>query len=147
MESEFTDRLLATVRSSAAPSITEDSTQDPQAILHAAYAAIIRGDFDAFGEWVTDDVEFNLSGFGPMEGSWRGRTEVVAATRRNFALVDAQQPEVDGMISQGDSAAILLRESGKLKSTGETYRIRGVQWFTFANGKIRKIDEVISGWN
>jgi hypothetical protein len=33
------------------------------------------------------------------------------------------------MISQGDSVAVLMRESGVLKSTGQAYSIRGVQWF------------------
>jgi ketosteroid isomerase-like protein len=135
MESEFTDRLLATVRS------------DPQTVLPAAYAAIVAGDFDAFGACVTDDVEFNLSGFGPMNGNWRGRDHVVAAARKNFAPVDSQKPEVESIISQSDSVAILMKESGVLKSTGQSYRIRGVPWFTFADGKISKIDEVISGWH
>jgi hypothetical protein len=35
-----------------------------------------------------------------------------------------------------------LRESGVLKSSGQAYSIRGVQWFTFADGKIRKIDQI-----
>jgi hypothetical protein len=29
-----------------------------------------------------------------------------------------------------------------VKSTGHAYSIRGVQWFTFANGKIRRIDQI-----
>jgi len=32
------------------------------------------------------------------------------------------------MISDGDSIAVLLRESGMLKSTKQVYSIRGVQW-------------------
>jgi hypothetical protein len=31
-----------------------------------------------------------------------------------------------------------------LKSSGQVYRVRGVQWFTFADGKIRKIDEIVA---
>jgi hypothetical protein len=27
---------------------------------------------------------------------------------------------------------------------GQPYRVRGVQWFTFAEGKIRKIDEIVA---
>jgi ketosteroid isomerase-like protein len=48
------------------------------------------------------------------------------------------------MISQGDSVAVLLRESGVLKSNGQSYNVRGVQWFTFADGKISKIDEIVA---
>jgi len=46
------------------------------------------------------------------------------------------------MISDGDSIAVLLRESGMLKSTKQVYSIRGVQWFTFADGKIKKVDQI-----
>jgi ketosteroid isomerase-like protein len=139
MDSEFSDRLLKAVR----PAATTEAV-DSQAVLHAAYGAIIQGNFEAFGESVTDDVELNILGFTPMDGTWRGREEVVEATRKNFALVSGQQPEIEGMIAQGDSVAVLLRENGVLKSTGQAYSIRGVQWFTFADGKIKKIDEIVA---
>jgi len=38
----------------------------------------------------------------------------------------------------------LLRESGILKANGQPYSVRGVQWFTFVDGKIKKIDEIIA---
>ncbi len=139
MHREYADRLLATTRAAAT-----DAANDPQAVLHAAYDAIIQGDFDVFGESVTDDVELNISGFGPMNGTWRGRNEVVAATRKNFAEVEHQQPTIEGMIAQGDCIAVLLRESGTFKSSGKAYSIRGVQWFTFAGGKIKRIDEIVA---
>lgn len=139
MDREYTDRLLQTVL----PAATKESS-DPQAALHGIYSAIVQGDFDAFGESVTDDVELNICGFGPMDGRWRGRNQVVEATRKNFALLAGQRPEIEGMIAQGDSVAVLLRESGVLNSTGQAYSIRGVQWFTFANGKIKRIDEIIA---
>jgi ketosteroid isomerase-like protein len=137
MHREYADRLLATTRPAVA-----NAANDPQALLHAAYGAVIRGDYDAFGESLTEDAELNIAGFAPMNGTWRGRDEVVAATRKNFAEVEHQQPTIEGMISQGDCIAVLLRESGTLKSTGKAYSIRAVQWFTFADGKIKKIDEL-----
>jgi hypothetical protein len=79
------------------------------------------------------------------------RDEVVAATRRNFSLVANQKPKVESMISQGDSIAVLLREIGTFKLNGQAYRARGVQWFTFLDGKIKKIDEIVAdfleNWN
>ena len=139
MDREYTDRLLKTTGSAAA-----DVKSEPQTVLHASFDAIIRGDFEAFGESVTDDVELNICGFGPLDGGWRGRAEVVAATRRNFGMLADQKPEIESTIAQGDHVAVLLRESGVLKSNGQAYSIRGVQWFTFENGKIKKIDEVIA---
>ena len=140
MSPEYTDKFLATAR----PTETDATSNDPQTVLHAAYDAIIRGDFDAFGESVTDDVELNICGFGAIDGNWRGRNDVVAAARKNYAQLENQQPEIEAMISQGDSIAVLLRESGVFKSTGQAYSIRGVQWFTFAGGKIKKIDQIVA---
>lgn len=139
MDSEYSESLLATVRSAAA-----SGPSDLQTRLHEVYTAVIGGDFDAFGEAVTDDVELNIFGFAPMHGTWRGRKEVVEATRRNFGLLSNQQPEIEGIISQGDRVAVLLRETGTLKSSGQAYSLRGVQWFTFADGKIKKIDEILA---
>jgi ketosteroid isomerase-like protein len=138
MDPKYTDKLLATTR----PGATDASSNDPQTVLHAAYAAIIRGDFDSLAESMTDDVELNICGFPTIDGSWRGRNDVVAAARRNYAQIENQRPEIEAMISDGDSIAVLLRESGVLKPTRQAYSIRGVQWFTFAEGKIRKIDEI-----
>jgi ketosteroid isomerase-like protein len=140
MDREYTDRLLVTTGGAA----TKDFG-DPQAVLHHAFEAVIRGDFDAFADAVADNVEMNISGFGPLDGAWRGRDEVVAATRRNFGLLANQRPEIESMIAQDDRVAVLLRESGVFKSNGQAYSVRGVQWFTFANDKISKIDEIIAG--
>jgi ketosteroid isomerase-like protein len=136
MNPEYTERLLGTVRTAAA--------FDAQTLLHDVYSAVIKGDFEALREAVADDVELNICGFSPMDGVWRGRDDVVAATRKNFGLVSGQQPEIESMISQGDCVAVLLRESGVLKATGDAYSIRAVQWFTFADRKIKRIDEIIA---
>ena len=141
MDREYSDKFLRTTSSAA----TKEASA-PRTVLHATFQAIIQGNFEAFGESVTEDVELNISGFGSMDGTWRGRDEVIAATRRNFAQVGEQKPEIESMISEGDRIAVLLREKGIFKSSGQAYSVRGVQWFTFADGKIKKIDEIISGF-
>jgi len=137
LDSEYSEKFLRTTSSAAA----KDTRLS---VLHAAFDAIVQGNFEAFGDSVTEDVELNISGFGALDGRWKGRDQVVAATRRNFGMVAEQKPEIEGMISQGDSIAVLLRESGILKSNGQAYRVRGVQWFTFAGDRIKKVDEVIA---
>jgi len=139
MDREYTDRLLRTT-SDAATKISGD----PQSVLHTAFDAVIQGNFEAFGESLTDDAELHVCGFGPLDGMWHGRNDVVAATHKNFGLLSGQKPEIEGMISQGDRVAVLLRESGVFKASGQPYGVRGVQWFTFANGKIKKIDEIVA---
>ena len=139
MDREYGERLLATARSEAT-----NEPGDLQAVLHSAYGAVIRGDFDAFGELVTEDAELSICGFGALDGSWRGRNDVIAATRKNFAAVDSQQPEIESIVSHGNCIVVLLRESGVFRSTGQAYSVRGVQWFTFSDGKISKIDQIIA---
>jgi hypothetical protein len=62
----YTDKLLST--GSAAPAST---SQNPLVTLHAMYDAIIKGDLDAIGESMTDEVELNISGFRAIDGNWR----------------------------------------------------------------------------
>jgi ketosteroid isomerase-like protein len=139
MDREYAERFLSAT-GGAATAVAADT----RTILHQSFDAIIRGDFEAFGETLTDDVALIISGFGPLDGSWRGRAEVVAATRKNFALLGVQKPEIESMISEGDSIAVLLHESGVFKTGGEAYDVRAVQWFTFAGGKISRIHEVVA---
>ena len=139
MDPHYTDRFLASFSPAAAK-----EASDPEAVMHTAYTAVVRGDYETFRASLTEDVELNIHGFGPMNGTWRGPSDVVAATRNNFALVEAQKPEMEGTISRGDSVAVLFREQGVFKSSGESYSIRCVQWFTIANGKIRRIDEIVA---
>lgn len=137
IDSEYSVRFLETTKNASAK-------DENLSVVHAAFDAIIQGNFEVFAQAITDDVELNISGFGALDGSWRGREAVVAATRKNFALLAEQKPEIESMISQDGQTAVLLRESGIFKSNGQAYSVRGVQWFTFADGKIKRIDEVIA---
>jgi hypothetical protein len=39
---------------------------------------------------------------------------------------------------------VLFRESGMFKLEGRNYRLRVVQWFTFAEGKLKRLDEIVA---
>jgi ketosteroid isomerase-like protein len=139
MDREYSDQFLRTTAKAA----TREAA-DPKSILHAVFDEVINGNFEAFGQFLTDDVELTIRGFESLDGTWRGRDAVVAATRTNFAQLGDQKPEVLGMISEGDSIAVLIRERGVLGSSGKPYDVRGVEWFTFAGGKIKRIEEIIA---
>jgi ketosteroid isomerase-like protein len=136
MDLEYSAHLLQAVKAAT----TEAS--DHQSILYQVYSAVVEGNFDAIHPLLTEDVELNICGFPPMDGAWRGQGEVVKAIRRNFGLVDAQQPEVERILTHGDSVIVLVRESGVIKASEEAYSVRCVQWLTFEGGKIRKIEEI-----
>jgi ketosteroid isomerase-like protein len=140
MDSVYKDQLLSKVRS-----FTSDPP-DHQAVLHSAYDAVVHGRFDDFAASLTEDVQLHISGLQEMDGIWRGRDAVADATRKNFGMVDAQQPEIEHMITQGNVVAVLLRESGTFRADGRAYSVRAVQWFAFTDGKISRIDEIAAPW-
>jgi ketosteroid isomerase-like protein len=141
MDAQYTARFLETIRTHSLRPQTIDVNRET---LHAIYDAVIGGDFDAFGQFLTDDIELDIRGAGPMDGNWRGRERVVEAARANFGQVADQKPEIESMISGNDSIAVLFRESGVFKLEGRSYRLRVVQWFTFAEGKLKRLDEIVA---
>lgn len=138
MDPQYTARFLDNVR----PDTVAET--DNQHVLHSAYEAIVRGDFDAFGSFLTEDAELNIAGSGSMDGVWRGRMHVVEAARRNFSQLADQKPEIESIVAQGDTVAVLFRETGAFRTNGRNYRFRVVQWFTFRAGKIHRIDEIVA---
>jgi len=140
MDPQFTTRFLETVEGASKAA----GAGNPHTILLSAFQAIIQGDFDSFGAFLTDDVELRISGTGIFDGVWQGRKDVVQAARNNFGLLKHQKPEIEAMIAQGDMVAVLMRESGILKTNERNYQFRGVQWFTLAGGRIHRIEEIMT---
>jgi ketosteroid isomerase-like protein len=138
MDPQFTFRFIQEVRQQSA-----DPDQHRRVLL-SAYEAVVRQDFDAFAEHLSDDVELDIRGCGRMDGNWRGRANVLEATRRNYEQVAEQKPEIESMVAQDNQIAVLFRESGVYRQDRHPYSYRVVQWFTFAGDKIRRIDEVIA---
>ena len=141
MDAQYTAQFLERIRTHSPQPETVDVNHET---LHDIYDAVIRGDFDAFGQFLTDDAELDIRGAGPMDGNWRGRERVVEAARANFSQVADQKPEIESVISGNDSIAVLFRESGVFKLEGRNYRLRVVQWFTFAGGKLKRMDEIVA---
>lgn len=140
MDAQYSDRLLNTVELSLPK---DDAANDPLSTLHQIYGTLVRGDYHQFAELVSDDAEMHIRGFAPMNGSWRGRDEVVAATRRNFAMITEQKPVIDKILSHGDSVIVLVNETGILDSK-DPYNLRAIQWFTFEAGRLKRFDQVMA---
>jgi ketosteroid isomerase-like protein len=96
-----------------------------QDVLHAS--AIAADDRKALEPYFTEDVELRIHGFAPMDGSWNGRADLIAAATRNYQMLVEQQPRIETMVDQRDRVFWLIVESGYLKETGQRYRARGVQ--------------------
>jgi ketosteroid isomerase-like protein len=123
--------------------------EDPEAraghqdVLHAIVSAIAADDMKALEPYFAEDVELHIHGFAPIDGSWTGRANVIAAATRNFQKLAQQQPRIETMVDQSDNVVWLLAESGYLKETGQRYEARGVIWWTFAGTQIRRVEQFI----
>src|SRR5262249_38484136 len=107
-------------------------------LVEAQYRAIARGDFAAFLDTLAEDIELETVGPPaiPFVGRWRGRAEVADAIRRNFACVEAQQPEILTVVAQGDTVVVAARERGRFRATGRPYDLHWVQFFTCRDGRV-----------
>jgi len=141
MDPVYTTRFLAEFERSICD---HNIPSTNRAALRSIFDSLIRGDFEDFGRQLTDDAELEIVGAGPMDGHWKGRADIVAAARANFAQVSEQKPEIECMISHGDCAAVLFKEQGIRLADGRGYRVRATQWFRFAGGKVRRIDELVA---
>src|SRR5689334_4244469 len=79
-----------------------------QSIVLAIFGAVAAGDFHALQKYFTADTELRIYGFGPFNGSWSGREDVLAAITTNFGKLASQTPVIEAMLDQGDSLAIRI---------------------------------------
>ena len=143
----MSERDFSAVQVALRPDLKDLSSSDPQAVLIAMLLAIGEGRFADLAQHFTDDTELHIYGFPAINGSWHGVAAVVAAMAANFSLISQQKSTVEGMIRQGDALAIKIRETGKLTGGHSThlspYLATGVIWFTFFEGKIRRVEEYL----
>lgn len=111
------------------------------------YHALARGAFAESLELVTEDFELEIFGppQSPFNGKWQGRDNVLAAMQRNFGLLEDQRPVIQSVVAQGNMVILTAREEGRVRATGYTYRVQWMQEFTFADGKINKVRELVDG--
>lgn len=115
-------------------------------LLHAVFEAVGVGDFEAYGRACTEDVILEIVGSSsvPFLGSWKGRADVVDATRRNFGMLESQRPEIRSLAAQDDHVVVVMREAGRYIATGEPYAYHSAIVFTFDDGLVRRIREFIA---
>jgi ketosteroid isomerase-like protein len=139
MDPTYTDKLLTTLTD-----MRKNDSSENEAILQGVYAGLVKGDYEPLHHAAADEIELCICGFEPLSGKWRGRKEVIEATKANFGRVENQKPVVEGFISGRDCVAVLMHEKGVVCGTGEHYSVRVVQWVTFANGKITKVEQIVA---
>ena len=119
------------------------SADDHRATLDGVMAAISAGDFDSLRQHLAHDVELHIHGFPSMDCAEKGCSSVISRIKSNFAQVFDQKPQVEAFIHSGDSAAMLFRETGIHRLTGQPYDCRVVIWYTFEHDKLKRIEEFV----
>jgi len=132
-------RDLSGVESAFQVTAAESSSLKP--VLAKILNAIKHDDFAAIAEHLTEQVELHIAGFQAMDGSWRGRERVLEAMAANFGQITEQKPETEALIEQGNRIAMLIRESGRWKESGNSYSVRGVIWWTFEGNRLTRVEE------
>jgi ketosteroid isomerase-like protein len=138
--SGVTSRLQAAARESTAADVAAAGAQNLRSIQHLI-DAIGRNDLDEAIANAHDDVRFEI--YAPLEFQWirqaTGVKELKAALRHNFGLLAEQHPEITTLTAQGDTVVLIGREHGRVKATGEPYRMQFVQRFLFRDGRLASV--------
>lgn len=141
----FLDGIDPAFRLGTPPGADQEPQSSNVALVHEVFHLIARGDFDAIAARLHEDalLEIDAPPWIPFIGSWRGREAVAAAVRRNFSMLEAQEPEVVSLSAQGDHVVLILRERGRYIAEDFPYSVRCAQVITFADGLIRRIREIV----
>jgi ketosteroid isomerase-like protein len=102
--------------------------------------AMSDADAEGMARCITDDAATYTKGFGQVSG-WRNR-ETMLATAGAFRDVvpTGFRPKIERVVAEGDTV-VLEFEGNAVLSNGEPYCNQYVFIFTFADGKIRQLNE------
>ena len=96
------------------------------------------------------DVDVDWEVVGPPEcpflGRWRGKDRVLAVAKGNFARIQDYRPKVHTVLHQANTAIVVHDDEGIWEPNGKRFGGRGIQSFTFRDGKIVHMYQVCSGF-
>src|SRR5262245_56773690 len=112
----FIDRLHAAFLDGDDASTGKSTEASHVSRLQEQYRAIARGGVSPVIDQMAESSELELHGPTdfPINGTWRGRAEVIAALHRNFGSLADQQVQILTLVAQGDTVVLLAQECGKV---------------------------------
>jgi ketosteroid isomerase-like protein len=123
---------------------TSSRTHSQIGIISAVLAAVAAKDLDSVVHLFHPDAVMTITGIPDLEGTTRGPGNIIEALVRNFETVTEQSPVIEAIVEHENYVITRIRETGKLRRTGEAYQGRAILWFTFEKGQILQLDEVVS---
>jgi uncharacterized protein len=102
--------------------------------LRRGYEALNRGELDAVLELVHPDIEWAPGQDAPEAGQFRGREEFVGFLTSWTESFDEFRVEPEDIVVEGDSAVVVVRQSGRGHGSGIALDIRTVHAWTIRDG-------------
>jgi ketosteroid isomerase-like protein len=114
------------------------------AAVKAMVEAVARDDYDALAKVVADSVRLKILAPPdvPFIRDAEGAPAFLAAVRRNFEMLEDQNPVILSVVAQGEAVVCILREQGRYVEDGRRYDMHAVQEFVFREGKLARIFEI-----
>jgi ketosteroid isomerase-like protein len=144
-ELQFIDHVQTGFREGDANIANKLAEAEHVRVVEKMFHLFARNDFDALTDIFPDDVTLEIFGSpdNPMAGLTQGREKVIETTRNNFALVEEQRPEILSVVAQGDTVVVVAHEKGRFRPTGRDYELHWMQIYSFKDGKIARIRELL----
>jgi uncharacterized protein len=113
-------------------------------LVRDVFAALARGDVDAFLGKIADDVRWTIQGSTKFSGTYHGKADVVAR------LLQPLGAELDGhlaitverLVEEGDRIAVQGHGRSKTKD-GKRYDNTYCWVYRIADGRIQEVDEYL----
>ncbi|MGH2748592.1 MAG: nuclear transport factor 2 family protein [Actinomycetota bacterium] len=104
-------------------------------LLEREYEARARGDLGALEETFHEDVVWHVPGHSSIAGTYRGREEVMAYSRRRQQLADGTfKITVHDILANDDWALVIA--TGRVDRHGRSYEWRAHGLYRFRDGRI-----------
>lgn len=105
-------------------------------VVRRAYQAYSRGDLVAAGSAYSEDTVWDVSRFRPDEGIHRGLDELARYLVSWRETWEEHEFALESVIDAGGAVVVVIRESGRGKSSGVPVTIRYGQVIRLSHGKI-----------
>ncbi len=114
------------------------------AAVKAMVEAVARDDYDVLSRLVSDSVTLQILAPPdvPFIRNAEGAPAFLETVRRNFAMLEEQNPVLLSIVAQGDAVVCIVREQGRYAEDGRRYDMHAVQEFVFHEGKLARIFEI-----
>lgn len=138
------ERNFAAAESTLQSTPTAHADGNHTEVLLAILAAVAAHDYPSLQGLLTEDVTLHIHGFPELDGSWIGRNDVIEAMETNFGKLTEQTPQLETVITQGNSVVVRIRETGRFTTTGEEYSVHGIVWYKFEAGRLKLVEEFLA---